>query len=399
MTTPPDPTQRYTDPAYYASIRRPVETCLSLQPESYRSPQFFDLEQTRVFRHAWVCVGYTAQLAETGATLRADVGGQPIFLTRDKTGELRAFYNVCRHRGSMLVCDDNRRKEIRCPYHSWAYALDGRLRTTPLFVLSDEAAPTFSREDYALLTVRVATWGCFVFVNLDPDAPPLTHYLGDLRARYDGFPLAELKLVRRKQYTIHANWKLIAENFLEYYHLPWVHPELTTVTAIERHQRNQGHGMYMSFFASPLAKGATPIDADYLPPMPQLTPEQADSGYFPLVFPNIALFLMPHHVFSLIMHPTAAGLTLEFGDLLVHPSVLTEPDIESKLDEIFAFYDMVNLQDITAVERVQQGIRVEAYPGGRLTHRFEEPLHRFQNMLADYMTGRPTIPPGDASER
>lgn len=387
-----------TEAGFYQSIREPVEQATTMDPSAYRSTPFFETEQDRVFAKSWVCVGYTAQLREPGDTLVTHVAGQPIVLTRDKEGGLRAFYNVCRHRGSLLVEASGRRKELRCPYHSWSYGLDGTLVNTPLFKLGPSAQGSFCKADYGLLPVRVDTWGCFVFVCLAPEAADLATYLGDLPARYSGFPLDELVLVRRKEYRIAANWKLVAENFLEYYHLPWVHPELTTVTAIEMHQRNQGPGMYMSFFASPLAQGGTPIDTDYLAPMPNLGATEANSGYFPLVFPNVALFLMPHHVFALIMQPTGPGQTLEYGDLLVHPNVLGAADSDTKLDEIFAFYDMVNLQDVRAVERVQEGIQARAYRGGRMTFRFEEPLHRFQNMVADYMTLAPRIPVGDAPE-
>lgn len=384
------------DPAFYESIRQPVERATTLDPTAYRSMQFFEVEQDRVFGCAWVCVGYTSQVREVGDTLVATVGGQPIAVTRDKQGQLRGFHNVCRHRGSQLIQASGRHHQFRCPYHSWVYSLDGSLASTPLFEPGLAADGTFRKDDYGLLPVRVDTWGCFVFVSLRPALPPLATYLGDLLARYAGFPLDALVPVRHKDYRIASNWKLVAENFLEYYHLPWVHPELTTVTAIEMHRRNQGPGMYMSFFASPLARGATPIDADYLPAMPGLDAVAATSGYFPLVFPNVAAFIMPHHVFSLVMTPAAPGETLESADLLVHPSVLAEPQIECKLDEIFAFYDMVNLQDVRAVERVQVGIQSRAYRGGRMSYRFEEPLHRFQNMVADYMTGAPRVPAGDA---
>jgi len=407
------PNSDYTSPEAYRSIRLPVELATTLNPETYRSEAFFKLEQEQVFAHSWVCVGYTSQVKDPGQIMPVTVGGQPVIICRDKQNKLQAYYNVCRHRGSLLVTAPTKAEKIRCPYHSWTYGLDGgELHHCPLFLGEKTAAAgeaegstqkaqatseakVFDKADYKLFPVRVESWGCFIFVNLDPKAMPLTEFLGDFTARYGNFPLDELVLVRRKKYDIAANWKLIAENFLEYYHLPWVHPELCTVTAIDMHQRNQGPGMYMSFYAHPLLRGGTPLDADFLPPMPRLTAEEADAGYFPLVFPNVAMFLMPHHLFSLLMTPTSPGHTEEYGDILVHPSLFDEPDFEKKLDEIFAFYDMVNIQDIVAVERVQKGVQVKAYQGGRMSFRFEEPLHRFQNILANYMIGNPRILPGD----
>jgi choline monooxygenase len=384
----------YLNRKTYQSTRLEVLEALTLPPEIYRAGGFHKIEAEKVFGHAWVCIGYTCQVDEPGKMLTATVSDQPIVVTRDKQGDLRGFYNVCRHRGSILVTKDDKLERFRCPYHSWTYDLTGKLQNCPLFLTADQPQ-SFKKEDYSLLPIRIETWGCFVFVNLDKNAEPLSDYLGDLPHHYKNFPLDELVLVKRKSYSIKSNWKLIAENFLEYYHLPWVHPELCEVTAIDMHKRNQGQGMYMSFYASPLLKGNTPLDADYLPAMPNLGPNEATSGYFPFVFPNLALFLLPHHVFCLIMRPTSIDTTEEFGDILVHPSLLNEPGYEEKLEAIFKFYDMVNIQDIVAVERVQQGIAVKDYPGGRMSHRFEEPVHRFQNMVIDYLTGERRQYPGD----
>jgi choline monooxygenase len=397
---------RFSSPSTYELTRLPVENATTLPPETYRSADYHTLESDKVFGKAWTCVGYTCQLDKPGKVITTTLSGQPLMVTRDKDGILRGFYNVCRHRGSLLVLEDSTKVErFRCPYHSWTYDLKGNLLNCPLFAMAGackssggpdgSGKDTFNKEDYALLPVRVEAWGAFVFANLDPNPEPLSDYLGDFCSTYANFPLDELILVRRKKYNIAANWKLIAENFLEYYHLPWVHPELTGVTAIELHKRNQGSGMYMSFYASPLQSAGTAIDADYLPAMPRLTPDEQQSGYFPFVFPNMAMFLMPHHLFVLLMNPTSSGTTEEYGDILVHPSVLSAPNADNKIDEIFKFYDMVNLQDIMAVERVQKGIQSKPYPGGRMSYRFEEPVHRFQNMVVDYMTGEKRVYAGD----
>lgn len=370
---------------------QPVREAFTLPPDLYRLADFHAVESDKISGHAWVCVGYTSQISTPGMMLTTTVANQPIVITRDKAGFVRGFYNVCRHRASLLVTKDQKAERFRCPYHSWTYDLAGKLISCPLFA-EDKS---FNKEDYGLLPVRVETWGCFVFVNLDDKAQPLSEYLGDLPHHYKNFPLDELVLVKRKKYEINANWKLIAENFLEYYHLPWVHPELCEVAAIDMHQRNQGTGMYMSFFASPLLRGNTPLDADFLPAMPGLLPVEQESGYFPFVFPNLAMFLLPHHLFVLLMRPTSIDKTEEYGDLLVHKSLLFDPAHEEKLEAIFSFYDMVNVQDITAVERVQQGIRAKAYQGGRMCYRFEEPVHRFQNMVIDFLVGERRIHLGD----
>ncbi len=398
----------YTREETYQQTRLPVELATTLIPDAYRSSGFYALEQEKVFAGGWVCVGYTSQVKTPGDTFLATVAGQGLFITRDKTGQLRAFYNVCRHRGSMLLTEDGKHEVIRCPYHSWGYALDGRLLGAPYFkgldvpaeqraLFDTSEAKAFRKEDYGLLPVHVASWGCFVFVNLAAQPRPLDEWLGDLPQRYTRHPLHELQLVRRRPFRIHANWKLIAENFMEYYHLPWVHPELCNISGFKDHYRYQGPGMYTGMCTSPLSRDPSTVSFD-LPVMPGLNDTEAQSAYWVLLFPNLALFLLPNHLFTLLYHPDGPGLTLESADLLVHPNSLDTPDAQRQIDAILSFWGMVNEQDITAVERVQKGLQSRAYPGGRMCFHFEEPIHRFQNMLIDRMTGTTRIPPGDDTE-
>jgi choline monooxygenase len=252
------------------------------------------------------------------------------------------------------------------------------------------------KEDYGLLPVRAEAWGCFVFVSLDPDVRPLAEWLGDLPERLARHPLADLRLVSRRTIEVGANWKLVAENFMEYYHLPWVHPELNTVSNFGNHERYQGPGMYTGMCTTPLTRDpGLPIDVGALPAMPGLDARDAETAYWILLVPNLALFLLPNHLFTLLLRPDGPDRTVEHADLLVHPRTLEEPDVQAKLDAIFAFWDMVNAQDIAAVERVQMGLRARAYGGGRMCYRFEEPIHRFQNIVIDLMTGLRRVPAGD----
>jgi choline monooxygenase len=234
-------------------------------------------------------------------------------------------------------------------------------------------------------------------VNLSPAPRPLAEWLGDLPTRLGRHPLHELKLVRRVPFRIGANWKLVAENFMEYYHLPWVHPELCNVSGFKDHYRYQGPGMYTGMATAPLTASPSTVTFD-LPTMPGLSGLEARSAFWILLFPNLALFLLPNHLFTLLFHPDGPGATVESADMLVHPNALEAPNAERAIDTILDFWAMVNRQDILAVERVQQGLQARAYPGGRMCYRFEEPIHRFQNMLIDRMTGTERVPPGDQRE-
>ena len=397
----------FTKEETYRLTRVPVQLAHTLTPEAYRSTAYFEIERERVFATSWVCVGYTSQLAEPGDTLVASVADQPIFVVRDRQGSLRAFYNVCRHRGSQLVEGDGKHELIRCPYHAWGYSLEGKLLGTPYFKGLDvpeaerrfydtSEVKEFRKEDYGLLPVPVDSWGCFVFVNLDPRARPLAEWLGDLPQRYGRYPLSALRLIKRKRFDIKANWKLIAENFMEYYHLPWVHPELTTVSGVNEHHRQQGSGMYTGMDTSPLTPNPDSALWAELPVMPGLDETQVQSAYWIYLFPNLAFFLLPNYLFTLLTRPDGVGSTVESADLLVHPDALRAERAGEKLNAIFEYWDMVNHQDIAAVERVQSGIQARSYPGGRMCFRFEEPIHRFQNMVIDRMVGHHRIPAGDS---
>lgn len=402
----------FTREETYAATRRPVSVASTLLPGAYTSDEFFALERERVFASTWVAVGCSAQLREPGDVLVEEVAGRSIFVVRGQDGALRAFYNVCRHRGTRLLAASDRhvKRYIRCPYHSWAYDLSGRCVGTPMFTGSDiprdqqaafdmEDVVEFDRADYGLLGVSVDEWGPLVFVNLDSDPPPLSEHLGDLPARTAGYRLGEWAVVRVGRYEIAANYKLVAENFTEYYHLPWVHPGLVKVSPIEAHHRWQGAGMYVGFCTSPIAPDTD--DGGWqsgLAPIAGLNAADADSARFIWLFPNVAVNILPNHLFIIHARPVSPRLTHETTYLLTHPEAAETADTHRAVENIARFWDEVNREDIGIVERVQQGLDSTPFPGGRLCYRFEESLHRFQNMIIDRMVGMKRVPPGDEAD-
>ena len=407
---PVDPA-RFTDERTYGDTRLPVELASTLIPDAYTSEAFFAVERERVFASSWVAVGTTSEVDAPGRCLVAEVAGRSLIVTRNRHGALRAFHNVCRHRATKLLTDDathvGRRDRIQCPYHSWTYDLDGDCIGTPLFEGSDvpegqEAvfdtsdALDFDRADYGLLTAAAAEWGFLVFVSLAPDPEPLAVHLGDLPARFADHQLERWSPQRRRTYEVAANYKLIGENFMEYYHLPWVHPELSRVSKFSDHYRWQGPGRYTGMTTTPVSPGGDDGGWDGLAPVAGLGPVDADAGRFVWLFPNVALVVLPNHAFVLFNRPLAPGRTLETAVILAHPDSTAHPDAEAGLDQLERFWDLVNRQDLEIVERVQEGIANPAYRGGRLCFRFEEPLHRFQNMVIDHMVGERRVPAGDA---
>lgn len=401
----PAPGSRFLQEATYAATRRPVNQAETLTPEAYRNEEFFDLERERVFATSWVAIGYAERVARPGDTVVADVAGRSIIVTRDREGLLRGFHNVCRHRGTRLVREPCQLKRFRCPYHSWTYALDGQLLGAPLFEGSDIPddqqdlfdmghVEGFDKADYGLLPVRVGQWGHLLFATLDPDAMSLEAWLGDLPARLAGYRLEDMTVVAERDYDVDANWKLVAENFMEYYHLPWVHPELAKVSRVEDHYRFQGPGMYTGMCTSPISSDENGV-WQALPPVPGLSEDDAISGRFVWITPNAGLAVLPNHVFTLLVEPLAVNRTRERTSLALPSSNPGGPEVDAALSELADFWDHLNREDVDIVQEAQQGIANPAYPGGRMCYRFEEPLHRFQNMIIDRMVGRERVPAGD----
>ena len=410
--------EEYTKPETYRNSRSEVEMAMTLIPDAYTAEEFYEIEKETVFAKSWIHVACFSDLQEAGDTIVATVAGQSIIIVRTDAGELRAHFNVCRHRGVQLVEETctNSKRMFRCPYHSWAYDFDGNCLGTPLFTNSDipedqqdifdmTDVQAFDKANYGLFPVNLETWGFMIFVNLDPDAAPLAEQLGDLPARCAEYRLDEWQVVREKHFEISANYKLIGENFMEYYHLPWVHPELVKVSRMEDHYRWQGNGMYTGMTTWPIAQNTDDGGWQGVPDADFLTDTNTNAGRFIWLFPNIAINLLPNHIVVLVTQPDGPGRTIETLRLLVHPGSMkadnteeenTEEEIaEEEIDALLDFWNIINLQDIEIVEKVQKGLGIKAYNGGRMCYRFEEPLHRFQNMIIDRMVGIHRVPDGD----
>ena len=408
----PLPADAFAREETYEATRLPVELATTLIPDAYTEQSFFDLEREQVFARSWIPVCVADEVAQPGDFLALEAAGRSVIVCRNREGALRAHHNVCRHRGSRL-CDPgagHAERFFKCPYHSWAYDLDGKCLGTPLFTPDSEVpqdqraifdmsdVKAFDKADYGLYPVRCEQWGFLIFVCLDDEAPALLDELGDLPERLAGFRLEEWQLERRLEYEIAANWKLIAENFMEYYHLPWVHPSLVKVSPMDAHYRWQGPGKYVGFCTTPIASNTESGGWLGLPAIEGLTQDDAVSARFVWLYPNIAINVLPNHMFLLLPRPIGPNRTTETAYLLTHPQSRKHAQ-DSDIDGLVAFWDEVNREDITIVERVQDGLSNPAYLGGRMCYRFEESVHRFQNMEIDRILGIWRVPGGDREER
>ena len=381
-----------------ASIRREYRGASLLPKRAYHDPAIFDWERTNVLRRDWIMVAREEEVAEPGSYLLVELDDDPLIVVRGRDGALRAFHNVCRHRGT-AVAEEPCGKVVRfqCPYHAWIYDLDGTLvRAKHTDDLDD-----FAFEDYGLAGVRLDTWQGFVFLNLDPAAAPLRDQLGDLVEHWDRFDFATLRRAKRIEYDVRANWKFIAENYSECYHCPGVHPQLNKLTPYDLGGDFDPNGAWqggwmelvdsaetMSLDASGVgADGATHGSAHGRPSMRGITPRDERCVYYYVVWPTTFLSIHPDYLLVHRLVPVAPDRTTVICDFLFEAETVATPDFDPS--DAVAFWDLTNSQDWHVCELQQRGTRSSSWVAGRYSNA-EASVHAFDQMVADRYVGEST---------
>ena len=354
----------------------------TLPGRDYHAPDVFELEREKVFFREWFYAGRADEAPEPGDFLTVDVVGESILVVRGADGELRGFYNVCRHRGSRL-CDHEARGHtkgaIKCPYHAWSYAYDGRLIGTPM-VGADE----LDRSAFGLWPVAVDVWQGYVFVHLGRPQNRVRESLerqSDQPLRYEAWRMDELQVARQTVSEVSANWKVIVENYNECLHCPSVHPELVAVAPTFR--RGQVFEEGRDDFGVSIAGGGAGYTASgttTLPVMPGLTEQQASSMYGATVFPNMFLDLTGTVVIATRIQPRGPGHTTMITDYLFRPEVVADPAFDPS--EVVDFSELVAHQDYAVCERVQAGVRSRAFDHGVYAEKDALPYAFNQTYLA-----------------
>lgn len=334
----------------------------SLPREAYWGEEFYRREREAIFWDQWFYVGRADRLDSPGAYRVLDVAGESVILVRTREG-LRAHLNFCRHRGSRLLCGTGIvRGTIRCPYHSWAYGLDGTLLAAP-FVALDEVPP----ESRRLHEVGVEEWAGFVFVHLSPErtrsaGATLAAQLGPIPERLRRYPLAELQIARSVDYEVEANWKVLLENYNECYHCAGVHPELCRVVPAFR---RQGGSELDWDRGVPHRDGAwtfTASGTSERAPFAHLSDDELTRHKGELIYPNFMLSLSADHVAAFSLWPRGAALTSITCDFLFHPDEMRRPGFDPS--DAVDFWDLVNRQDWSICASVQAGMRSRAFRHG-----------------------------------
>ena len=354
-----------------ALASEPVERSETIPSAWYTDARFHPLDRDAVFATTWQGVGHVDLLDRPGSYFLATVADDPVLVLRDKAGEVRAFYNVCRHRGGPLAIEPTGCvNALTCKYHGWTYLLDGTLRGVPQF----DRTELFDQREFGLVPLRVAVWHNFVFVHAaERPVRTIDQVLEGIVDRIAPNRLETKRLVRRMDYQVRANWKVYVDNFLEGYHIPHVHPELNRALDY-RSYRTEVHPFYNLQHS--------PLRADNV-----YTKDQGGDAFYYWIYPNYMVNLLPHRVqVNLVLPDGFDACRVIFWYYYDDPAA---PGQAERIAEDVAYTDSVQQEDREICEQVQRGLSSRAYDRGRFSVAMESGVYHFQQLLkASYRAWR-----------
>jgi choline monooxygenase len=349
------------------NAKAPLAEASTISAPWYVDERIAEFERQTVFSRTWQVLGRTDQVEKPGQFVTGTVAGEPIVAVRGNDGVLRAFYNVCRHHAAAVVTEACGQASIlHCPYHGWNYGLDGALKGMPEF----EGVKNFERKDNGLVPVKVDTWEKFVFVNLDPQAAPLSEFLGGLVRRTAPLGIGKLHYFSTKVYDIHCNWKVFVDNYLDGgYHVPHLHKGLNSVLdykqyTIENEDRYSLQSSPLVFSDEDAAKAST---------------RKGGRAWYFWQYPNFMLnyyegYLDTNLVIPIDVDHCRVVFEFCFGDVSEGNREFNERSV--------AAGSGVQDEDLDICEAVQRGLKSRAYGAGRLSVRREAGEHLFHQLLA-----------------
>ena len=369
-------------PADRPFTRNPGES-FTMPARMYHDRDVFQAEKAAIFYRSWIYVGHVSQLAEAGQFLTARISDQNVFVVRDREGALKGFFNVCMHRGHELLEGCGKTNLIRCPYHAWAYDLDGSLKAAR----NSENVEGFDKSAFSLRPVRVEVFCGLVMVNLDPDATSFSEQSQDLEAEIRSYvpSVDDLAFAQRDTYDVAANWKVLIDNFLECYHCHCAHKDFVDLVDMDSY-RTVTKGIYSTQVAE--APRTTKANAY------TFEPGEVDFGYAGwFVWPNISIWAYPGepNLSVLQMNPTAPERCIEFQDWFVPGGKPTK----QLMDAMAYQKDVLQPEDIGLCESVQRGLHSLAYNQGRFivdrgrTELSEHAVHHFQALVMEALGETP----------
>ena len=358
----------------------PFTQARAMPPSVYTSPEFLERELKDVFARDWFSVGRASSLARPGDYLTFELAGQPIFVIRDDDGRLRAMSNVCLHRMSTLLEGAGNKRRIVCPYHGWTYNVDGSLRAAPAMTLNE----SFCKADYKLPQVRCEEWLGWVMVTLNPNAPPVSNKLAEVESLIGDYQMEHYVETFRETHVWDTNWKILAENFMESYHLPVCHSG--TIGGLSRLDEMVCPPGRPAFNFHTILKDDTLKIALAHPSNTRMVGDRRRTTFLLAIYPSLLITLTPGYFWYLSLHPHGVGkVNIIFGGGM-SPDFAHSPEALAHFAQLKSLLDKVNIEDRGCTERVFKGLNAGAAKPGHLSH-LERPNFDFAQYLAEQTGG------------
>ncbi|MGI9319579.1 MAG: aromatic ring-hydroxylating oxygenase subunit alpha, partial [bacterium] len=352
---------------------------------AYTSEAFYRFEQQTVFRKSWVFAAFAHQLPDPGDMLPVDIAGQPVVIVRDEDNIIRAFHNVCRHRGAKLIDQfQKNRKSFVCPNHSWSYGLDGRLNVRPHFFGGEKHDINRDpRHRSDLAKVRCAVWHDWIFININGQASEFNEHIRFIEEQLENYDFSVLGFAEKLEFDIDANWKLAIENFIEPYHVFSCHPWLNSFVSMDQRTPPDYHQQIL--YCGYQFDKTDPARGEGLPYFPDLTEEQQKRGDWYVLFPNFAFEIFPDQVDVFIATPESAGRSRETIALYFIGEGASGEHYETARRHVIQNWHDLNQEDIGIIERMQAGRASEGFDGGVLSPYWDPVQQHFARLIVTAM--------------
>lgn len=358
-----------------ANVAQPFGQARAMPKSVYTSAEFLALEERHIFAKEWLCAGRAEALPNPGDYLTMTIAGEPVIVLRDGEGSLRAMSNVCRHRMSTLLEGRGNARSIVCPYHAWTYNLDGTLRGAPAMGKNE----AFCKSDIALPGIRCEEWLGWIMVTLDPDAPTPAEALKEVEALVGKYHMEDYREAFREGFRWATNWKVLAENFMESYHLPVCHAG-TIGHTVDLMKMTCPEGLPAFNYHHIIKNDALDLTLAH-PTNTILEGDDRRTTWLLSIYPSLMITLTPGYFWYLSLTPDGPGhVNVLFGGGL-SPDWVADPEAEAHFARLRALLDEVNLEDKGCVERVYRGLKAGLSDPGPLSH-LERPNYDFARWIA-----------------
>lgn len=364
-----------------AQTQSPLHQARHLPGDFYTSQETYELEKERIFLQDWLCVGRVEEFEKPGDYLTLCIADEPIVVVRDEDGQLNAFYNVCRHRGTEVAVGQGNTTRFQCPYHGWTYDLCGRLRGAAY----TKEIENFDMEQYGLVPLKLDTWGGFVFLNFDPNCESLLEFLGDFPEVFGPYQPEDLRLAIKFVIEYDCNWKATAENLVDIYHLATLHASsFGPYQPLESYEFQLKRWGYYGRF-----KGVSPMTHDGKPrfdAMPWLSGEHLEKGYSSHLQPNMGFYARQDNIHYITEWPIGTNRSMALVHMLFPKQRFYLPDFKERIKVYEDFLHVALEEDMSMVQSLQRGFRSRAYQPGPMS-KYEIGVHHVMNYYLDKVYG------------